>query len=113
MGTAPVNGVTPPFTGQPVQGFSGIVRRHDGTFDVLSDNGYGAKNNSADFLLRVHRIKPDFRDGTVRVLGGVQPVRPARLVHVAADPGGPDAHRRRLRRRVDRPGGGRHLLDRR
>ncbi|MBB2914829.1 hypothetical protein FHS43_006141 [Streptosporangium becharense] len=70
LGTAPVNGVTPPFTGQPVQGFSGIVRRHDGTFDVLSDNGYGAKNNSADFLLRVHRIKPDFRRGEVAVLDG-------------------------------------------
>ncbi|MEQ4722163.1 esterase-like activity of phytase family protein [Nonomuraea sp. B19D2] len=74
LGTAPVNGVTPPFSGQPVQGFSGIVRRGDGTFDVLSDNGFGAKNNSADFLLRVHRIKPDFRAGTaagtVQVLGG-------------------------------------------
>ncbi|MDP9864307.1 MULTISPECIES: esterase-like activity of phytase family protein [Streptosporangium] len=70
LGTAPVNGVTPPFAAQPVQGFSGIVRRHDGTFDVLSDNGYGAKANSADFLLRVHRIKPDFRRGEVKVLGG-------------------------------------------
>ncbi|MCG5220297.1 esterase-like activity of phytase family protein [Streptosporangium sp. KLBMP 9127] len=80
LGTAPVNGVTPPFSGQPVQGFSGIVRRHDGTFDVLSDNGYGAKNNSADFLLRVHRIKPDFRDGTVRVLGGFNLSDPRGLV---------------------------------
>ncbi|MFF4419109.1 esterase-like activity of phytase family protein [Streptosporangium sp. NPDC001559] len=70
LGTAPVNGVTPPFPGQPVQGFSGVVRRGDGTFDVLSDNGYGAKANSADFLLRVHRIRPDLRRGTVRVLGG-------------------------------------------
>ncbi|MFD0885333.1 esterase-like activity of phytase family protein [Streptosporangium algeriense] len=70
LGTAPVNGVTPPFPGQPVQGFSGIVRRGDGTFDVLSDNGYGAKANSADFLLRVHRVRPDFRRGKVRVLGG-------------------------------------------
>ncbi|MEV7012209.1 esterase-like activity of phytase family protein [Streptosporangium sp. NPDC051022] len=70
LGTTPINGVTPPFTGQPVQGFSGVVRRHDGTFDVLSDNGYGAKANSADFLLRVHRIRPDFRSGEVEVLGG-------------------------------------------
>lgn len=70
LGTAPVNGVTPPFPGQPVQGFSGVVRRGDGTFEVLSDNGYGARANSADFLLRVHRIRPDFRRGTVRVLGG-------------------------------------------
>ncbi|MFI6458516.1 esterase-like activity of phytase family protein [Streptosporangium amethystogenes] len=70
LGTAPVNGVTPPFPGQPVQGFSGIVRRQDGTFDVLSDNGYGGKANSADFLLRVHRVKPDFKRGKVAVLGG-------------------------------------------
>ncbi|WP_433248689.1 esterase-like activity of phytase family protein [Streptosporangium sp. CA-135522] len=70
LGTAPINGVTPPFGGQPVQGFSGVVRRHDGTFDVLSDNGYGAKANSSDFLLRVHRIRPDFRRSTVEVLGG-------------------------------------------
>ncbi|MEV0235643.1 esterase-like activity of phytase family protein [Nonomuraea sp. NPDC050786] len=80
LGTAPVNGVTPPFPGQPVQGFSGIVRRGDGTFDVLSDNGYGAKNNSADFLLRVHRIKPDFRAGTVQVLGGFNLSDPDRRV---------------------------------
>ncbi|MEU7827676.1 esterase-like activity of phytase family protein [Nonomuraea sp. NPDC049129] len=70
IGTTPINGVTPPFAGQPVQGFSGIVRRGDGSFDVLSDNGYGGKNNSADFLLRVHRVRPDFKAGTVRVLGG-------------------------------------------
>ncbi|MFI7128602.1 esterase-like activity of phytase family protein [Nonomuraea sp. NPDC050153] len=70
IGTAPINGVTPPFSGQPIQGFSGIVRRGDGTFEVLSDNGYGGKANSADFLLRVHRVKPDFRAGTVNVLGG-------------------------------------------
>ncbi|MEV4115687.1 esterase-like activity of phytase family protein [Nonomuraea sp. NPDC049695] len=80
IGTTPVNGVTPPFPGQPVQGFSGIVRRGDGTFDVLSDNGYGAKNNSADFLLRVHRIRPDFRAGTVRVLGGFNLSDPDRRV---------------------------------
>ena len=55
LGTTPINGVTPPFAGQPVQGFSGIVRRGDGSFDVLSDNGYGGKNNSADFQIgRAH-----------------------------------------------------------
>ncbi|GAA3515529.1 hypothetical protein FHR32_002620 [Streptosporangium album] len=70
LGTAPINGVTPPFAGQPVQGFSGVVRRGDGTFDVLSDNGFGSKANSADYLLRVHRVRPDFRQGKVEVLGG-------------------------------------------
>ncbi|GII66343.1 glycosyl transferase family 1 [Sphaerisporangium krabiense] len=71
IGTAPINGITPPFPGQPVQGFSGVLRRRDGTYDVLSDNGYGAKANSADFLLRVQRLAPDLRTGKVRVVGGV------------------------------------------
>ncbi|MEV0613191.1 esterase-like activity of phytase family protein [Nonomuraea sp. NPDC050404] len=80
LGTAPVNGVTPPFSGQPVQGFSGIVRRHDGTFDVLSDNGFGNKRNSSDFLLRIHRIKPDFKDKSVKLLGGFNLTDPRGLV---------------------------------
>ena len=41
LGTAPINGVTPPFADQPIQGFSGLVRNSDGTFDAISDNGYG------------------------------------------------------------------------
>ncbi|MGW1216193.1 esterase-like activity of phytase family protein [Streptomyces sp. NPDC002499] len=70
IGTGPFNGVTAPFAHQPVQGFSGAVNRHDGTYDVLSDNGYGNKANSADFLLRVHRVKPDTRTGKATVVGG-------------------------------------------
>jgi hypothetical protein len=70
LGTAPINGVQPPFADQPVQGFSGIVRGGGGTFEVLSDNGYGNKANSADFALRVHRIAPVFGTGAVDVLGG-------------------------------------------
>lgn len=83
LGTAPINGITPPFAGQPVQGFSGIARRGDGSFDVLSDNGFGAKANSADFLLRVHRIKPDFGARTVKVLGGFNLSDPRGLVPFA------------------------------
>ncbi|MFI1399352.1 esterase-like activity of phytase family protein [Streptomyces sp. NPDC020681] len=70
IGAGPFNGIAAPFAGQPVQGFSGIVNRHDGSYDVLSDNGFGGKANSADFLLRVHRVKPDTRTGKVAVLGG-------------------------------------------
>lgn len=70
IGTGPFNGVTAPFAHQPVQGFSGVVNRHDGTYDVLSDNGYGNKANSADFLLRVHRVEPDTRTGKTTVVGG-------------------------------------------
>jgi hypothetical protein len=71
LGTAPVNGFTPPFADQPVQGFSGILRNTDGTYDVLSDNGYGSKSNSADFVLRIQRIAPVFDTGAVDVVGGV------------------------------------------
>jgi hypothetical protein len=48
-----------PYAAQPVQGFSGTHALGDGSFLVLSDNGYGAKANSADFLLALHRITPE------------------------------------------------------
>jgi hypothetical protein len=80
IGTEPINGVTPPFAHQPVQGFSGALRRPDGTYDALSDNGYGTKANSPDFLLRVHRIRPDLRSGKVEVLGGIDLADPRGLV---------------------------------
>lgn len=80
IGTGPFNGITAPFAHQPVQGFSGVVNRRDGTFDALSDNGYGNKANSADFLLRVHRIEPDTRTGKITVLGGFHLSDPDRHV---------------------------------
>ncbi len=55
------NGITTPFASQPVQGFSGILRNTDGTFTVLCDNGYGARNNSADFVLRLYNMSIDPR----------------------------------------------------
>jgi hypothetical protein len=83
LGTAPVNGIPVPFADQPVQGFSGLVRNSDGTFDVLSDNGFGAKANSADFNLRIHRIGPDFGKGAVDVLGGITLTDPNKHVPFA------------------------------
>ncbi|MFE6174994.1 esterase-like activity of phytase family protein [Streptomyces sp. NPDC056464] len=80
IGAGPFNGIAAPFAHQPVQGFSGVVNRRDGTFDVLSDNGYGNKANSADFQLRVHRIKPDTRTDEVKVLGGFNLSDPDRHV---------------------------------
>ena len=62
---APANGRIPPFLNQqPVQGVSSVLRTSNGDFLVMSDNGFGAKNNSADYVLRVHRISPDFRTKT-------------------------------------------------
>jgi glycerophosphoryl diester phosphodiesterase len=57
-----------------VQGFSAVRRNRDGTYWVMSDNGYGAKNNSADFLLRLHLIRPNFKtaDGGT---GGIRYLR--------------------------------------
>jgi glycerophosphoryl diester phosphodiesterase len=57
------NGRKGPFAGQPVQGFSGVqfARDERGSYWFLADNGYGAKGNSADFLLRLYRLEPDFR----------------------------------------------------
>ncbi len=43
-----------PLPGQPVQGFSGIKTLGDGTYLVLTDNGFGAKANSPDTLLMFH-----------------------------------------------------------
>ena len=42
-------GLSLPFAaGQPVQGFSGIKTAKDGTYWVLTDNGFGNKRNSPD-----------------------------------------------------------------
>jgi glycerophosphoryl diester phosphodiesterase len=73
----PDNGVTPPFPGQPLPGFSAVLKGPAGTFSAMPDNGYGAKSNSADFLLRLYRIRPHFKtaaggSGRVDVLGFVQ-----------------------------------------
>ena len=49
------------FSAQPVQGFSCLVDVKDGSFWALSDNGYGSIENSADFRLRVYRIRPELK----------------------------------------------------
>lgn len=67
------NGRTGPFDGQPVQGFSGVQYSNtEGSFYFLSDNGFGAKTNSADYLLRIYEADPSFTgaeggDGSVDV----------------------------------------------
>ncbi|QFS49402.1 glycerophosphoryl diester phosphodiesterase [Nostoc sphaeroides CCNUC1] len=71
------NGRTGPFPGQPIQGFSGVQFANSNSFYFLSDNGYGSKDNSADFLLRINRLNPNFKgtengDGTVKVLDYIQ-----------------------------------------
>jgi glycerophosphoryl diester phosphodiesterase len=76
--TGNTNGKTVPFASQPVQGFSAVQIADGNSFWYLPDNGYGAKNNSADFLLRLYRLDPSFRgskaqgDGSVKVLDFIQ-----------------------------------------
>lgn len=65
IGPGSINGVGVPFNdnepnGQPVQGFSAVMDNGDGTFMVMSDNGFGSLENSADYHLRVYTIRPDF-----------------------------------------------------
>ncbi|MFB2768962.1 esterase-like activity of phytase family protein [Pelatocladus sp. BLCC-F211] len=52
---------TGPFPGQPVQGFSGVQFADSDSYWFLSDNGFGGQTNSADYLLRIYKIDPDFK----------------------------------------------------
>jgi hypothetical protein len=66
--TAPrPTGVSLPFKGQPVQGFSGIKSMGKGKFWVLTDNGYGSKANSPDAMLMFHFLHVDWKSGGVKV----------------------------------------------
>lgn len=71
------NGVTIPFPSQVFPGISAILDAGGDEFWAMPDNGFGAKNNSSDFLLRIYRIYPEFKTakggaGTVSVNGFVQ-----------------------------------------
>jgi hypothetical protein len=82
IGAGPINGVTVPFLDkQPVQGFSAVLPAEPGSFWVMEDNGFGAKANSSDFLLRVYHMTPHFRtakggNGDVTVGNFIQPRDP-------------------------------------
>jgi hypothetical protein len=73
-------GLSFPFQGQPVQGFSGIKRIGDGTFWTLTDNGFGSKANSPDAMLMFHRIRPDFQTGNVERMETIFLHDPDRLI---------------------------------
>lgn len=56
-----------PYEDQPIPGWSGLLDNGDGTYLALPDNGYGAKSNSADFVLGFFTVTPSFKragDGT-------------------------------------------------
>jgi hypothetical protein len=79
-------GVSLPFKGQPLQGHSGIKRMHDGSYWLLTDNGFGAKANSPDAMLYLNHYTVDFKSGQFKRLGTVflhDPDKkvPFRIVH--------------------------------
>jgi hypothetical protein len=61
------SGLGSPFAGQPLQGFSGIRSLGDDRFLVLTDNGFGAKANSADAMLFFNVFKIDWKTGRLVV----------------------------------------------
>jgi hypothetical protein len=59
---AATNGRIPPFLDkQPIQGISAVLAAGGGDFWVMPDNGFGAQDNSADFVLRLYRIATQFK----------------------------------------------------
>ena len=64
------------YGGQPVQGFSGVQFADQNSYWFLSDNGFGSKLNSQDYLLRLYQVDPSFAgeagDGSVAVNDFIQ-----------------------------------------
>jgi hypothetical protein len=81
-------GIALPFQGQPVQGFSGIKPAGDGSYWVVTDNGFGNRRNSPDALLMFHRVRPDFAAGTVALERTIFLSDPNRIIpfHIVTDP---------------------------
>jgi hypothetical protein len=97
--TIRANGIPVPDTGpalpaQPVQGFSALVPTSTpGEYWAPSDNGYGARGNSADFELFVDRVRAHLQHGaaapgTVDVVGGFALSDPYRTISwkIVCDP---------------------------
>ena len=61
-------GVSLPFKGQPLQGHSGIKKMPDGSYWLLTDNGFGSKVNSPDAMLYLNRYAIDFKAGSMKRL---------------------------------------------
>lgn len=67
-----------------MQGFSALIKGENNDYFVLSDNGFGSRNNSSDYLLSIYRITPDFRTAT----GGTGHIRVSNIINLHD----PDAH---------------------
>ncbi len=83
-------GVSLPFNGQPIQGHSGIKRMADGSFWIITDNGFGSKANSPDAMLFLNHYRVDWNKGELERLGTIflhDPDKkvPFRLVHEGSE----------------------------
>jgi len=83
-------GVSLPFKGQPIQGHSGIKVMPDGTYWIITDNGFGAKANSPDSMLYLNRYQIDWVANTwhrVETIFLHDPDKkvPFRIVHESTD----------------------------
>ena len=65
-----------------MQGFSALIKGKADSYVVLSDNGFGARDNSSDYLLSIYHIDPDFRTAA----GGTGSIRISAIINLA-DPG--------------------------
>ena len=79
-------GIGLPLRGQPRQGHSGIKRMPDGTFWILTDNGFGSRANSPDSMLYLNHYRIDWTSGRWEPLATIflhDPDRkvPFRIVH--------------------------------
>lgn len=75
----------PPFENQqPIQGFSALVKADDDAYFILSDNGFGARNNSSDYLLSIYLVYPHFRTSA----GGAGTIQVNSVIHLQD----PDSH---------------------
>ena len=58
-------GISLPVQGQVRQGHSGIKVMPDGSFWILTDNGFGSKANSMDAMLYLNQYSVDWQAGTL------------------------------------------------
>lgn len=74
------NNRQPPFIDQqPVQGFSALIKDEKGSYIVLSDNGFGARDNSSDYILSIYHIDPDFRTAE----GGTGSIQVSKVIRLS------------------------------
>ena len=63
---------------QPVQGVSAVLHGPNArSFYVMPDNGFGAKINSADALLRIYAVRPNFKTWNGTAVTGAGTISPA------------------------------------